>query len=36
VGECGGVLWFGTGGVGGRAEGARVWTHSATFVTEEV
>ncbi len=29
-------LWFGTGGVGERAEGARVWTHSATSVTEEV
>ncbi len=36
VGEGGGGLWFVTGGVGERSEGARVWTHSATSVTEEV
>ena len=36
VGEGGGGLWFGTGGVGEGSEGARVWTHSATSVTEEV
>ncbi len=36
VGEGERGLWFGTGGVGGRSEGARVWTHSATSVTEEV
>ena len=34
VGEGG--LWVGTGGIGGGSEGARVWTHSATSVTEEV
>ncbi len=31
-----GGLWFGTGVVGERSEGARVWTHSVTSVTEEV
>ena len=36
VGEGEGRLWFGTGEVGERSEGARVWTHSATSVTEEV
>ena len=36
VGEGGGGLWFGTGGVGERSEGARVWTHYAASVTEEV
>ncbi len=36
VGEGEGGFWFGTGGVGGGSEGARVWTHSATSVTEEV
>ncbi len=36
VGEGEGRLWFGTDGVGERSEGARVWTHSATSVTEEV
>ncbi len=30
MGEGGGGLWFGTGGVSGRSEGAGVWTHSAT------
>ncbi len=34
--EGGGGLWFDTGEVGERSEGARVWTHSATSVTEEV
>ncbi len=36
VGEGGGGLGFGTGGVGDGSGGARVWTHSATSVTEEV
>ena len=36
VGEGEGGPWIGTGGVGDRSEGARVWTHSATSVTEEV
>ena len=36
VGEGGGGLWFGTGGVGEGSEGARIWTHPVTSVTEEV
>ena len=36
VGEGDEGLWFGTGGDGDGSEGARVWTHSATSVTEEV
>ena len=36
TGKGEGGLWFGTGGVGERSEGARVWTHSAASVTEEV
>ncbi len=31
-----GGLGVGTGGVGERSAGARVWTHSATSVTEDV
>ncbi len=35
-GEGEGGLWFGTGVVGERSEGAKVWNHSATSMTEEV
>ena len=37
MGAIGGEKVGGTeGGAGERSEGARVWTHSATSVTEEV